>query len=440
MGAFGRLSAAKFDLLRLDVRLVQAMAGLFEKLSCGHMFLSSAVEETFKSNGEAIRDFATEANLRTRLRYIYKWVPRHCMSCACLLTPAPWASLETANFPEYGADALHFKVWGAPSIHTVRRIADVTVETDDELLAFDETGDEIRITLREDASPQQPKVAFELTHYFAEKAKVCLDLRDLAMLFMSTSVDELPSIAERLDVRVPEEEGEEDDDDGDGSDSESTSCGRSLEQSSQSDGEDGTISHESTDRLSNCNEERRALSADKALDSRHSSLSISSYGGQGRLLRELIPSHQRRSETVIQRAKNFRLADSLVVEPPFVEQPLEPYERASRIFGARGLVIGSNFAPTSLFSWPASQSLGSSTSDGKSTGVFTPPSESSSHGDSSRGKIAINDLQEASGTPRSQSTPSLNSKALRVSEIRLVELNFLGGLFVSLLAAFSFRC
>ena len=60
----------KVDLLSLSVKQVQSLAGLFERLKCRDMFLSSAVEESVKPSGERIKDILTESDLHTRLRYI----------------------------------------------------------------------------------------------------------------------------------------------------------------------------------------------------------------------------------------------------------------------------------------------------------------------------------------------------------------------------------
>lgn len=193
-------------------------------------------------------------------------------------------------------------------------IGDVEVTVDDKLVTIDDSEDTIDIYLREGIDQaHRPLVTFEYVEYFKKKMKFNEDVTSLINLLMSAPIESLSRILQEHDIVVPPASDENDEnsssDDADSSDNDQTLVDKEAATSnddcdSRFDNHAGSLGGQ---------HRRRAASAPADSDTEQGSRSSSApmrRNHHSTPLRELIPSHQSRTESIIQRASAFRISDA----------------------------------------------------------------------------------------------------------------------------------
>lgn len=203
---------------------------------------------------------------------------------------------------------------------------DIEVNIDDELVTIQESTDDIDIYLREGIhESRRTEVAYELVKHFEETIGFDEKSAVLVNLLMTAPINNLPGILDKHNIPLPEDSH----DNSDVSSREETpdpedDMAPAEEDNIQSDGSDG--SHDS--RVNDFSGREDSSSAateftptesvtgtDTERRRRSSSIAHAARRNHPAPLQELIPSHQSRSECIIQRASNFRLSDAEAVSP-----------------------------------------------------------------------------------------------------------------------------
>ncbi|GAB1311860.1 hypothetical protein MFIFM68171_02070 [Madurella fahalii] len=392
----------KVDMLALPVQSARALKGLFEDLGCEEEFLSEAVTRSVTPDGITVRNVREEQDLRKRLRYISRVVED--------------------DFNGEIPNVSSIRVWSVPSITVTMSLDDVEVTIDDELVTIKESTDDIDIYLRESIhQSRQTEVTYELVKHFKETIGFDEKLTALINLLMGAPIQSLPGILDKHDIPLPE--GSDDDvDAGSSEETHDPEDNKTLveEGNIHSDGPDG--SHDSRDDDISSREDspsagtlftptESGTGTDAERRSRSSRTPRATRRNHPTPLRELIPSHQLRSESIIQTASNFRLSNAEAVAP--IQQHSE-----SRAIPLR-------------FSLPIKT---------RTTGINTDESEySSPPGMPATGRPYHRSLGVGEGagggyssltSRRESSGATRGGRADDTSEIRAREIGFLGELFV----------
>ncbi|RYO93890.1 hypothetical protein DL762_000845 [Monosporascus cannonballus] len=347
----------KVDMLSLPVKSVRMLRGLFEDLDCKNMFLSSAVE-TVEPSGTCIRDRLGEDNLKTRLRYISQ----------CL--------------------------------------GDVKVTNDNEVIMIKETEEITDIYLREGIQESdQSAVNFELLKHFISEFEIDGEDANLANHLMSAPISRIPEIMEKHDIFSPEDPDDEgtDSEGTDSEDDDTTAVDRTDEPS------DDELNIELGEDDEDEGGYERLKVASKATDSDVESESFSTFAPthphRPQSLRELIPSHQSRAESIVRKASHFRMSDSLVAITPIQHHRPEGAFRQSLLIRTRSAHDGGE--------------------GGSSPGWLTSTA-------TSRGNLSDRYNSEFFDSDSSgyQASPRARDGPVPASEIRRREIGFLGELFV----------
>ncbi|RYP37876.1 hypothetical protein DL767_002748 [Monosporascus sp. MG133] len=380
----------KVDMLSLPVKSVRMLRGLFEGLGCEDMFLSIAVEETVEPSGMCIRDMPREDNLKTRLRYI---------------------SQLAAKDTEFMQDLSVLQVWSVPSITITRCLDDVEVTNDNEVIMIKKNEQTTDIYFREGIQESdQPAVNFELLEYFISEFDINVENTNLVNLLMSAPISRLPGIMDKHDISLPEDSDDEGTDgegtDGEGIDSEDDDATAVDRIEEPSNGELNVKLGENDEDGAGSD---KLLVASNATDSDVESESFSSFPPppphHSQSLRELIPSHQSRTQSIVRKASHFRMADSLVAITPIQHYQSEGVFRLSLPIRTRNIHDGGGGRPS-----PAGPT---------STATF-------------RGSFSAGYNSEFSGSHSSgyQAPPRARDAPVPTSDIRRREIGFLGELFV----------
>lgn len=203
---------------------------------------------------------------------------------------------------------------------------DVEVTIDDELVTIEENTDNIDIYLREGIhESRRTEVAYELVKHFGETIGFDEKFTALINLLMVAPINNLPGILDKHNIPLPEgshansdvgsrEETPDSEDDkalaeednihSDGSDDGNDS--RVDESSSREDSSSAAIEVTPTESGTGTEAEQRR---------RPSSIARAARRDHPASLREMIPSHQIRSESIIRRAKRFRPSDAEAASP-----------------------------------------------------------------------------------------------------------------------------
>lgn len=211
------------------------------------------------------------------------------------------------------------RVWSVPSITMTRRLGDVEVVDDHELITIKENDEAINIYFREDIQEfDQPTVNYELVDYFISELGISVKEGNLVSLLMSAPINQLPEIMEKHDISLPE-----------GSDSEDTD--REDEDVEAVDQHEEPPDGEPNLRMVEDDKDRRGYEMNKtasnAAGSGATSDGFSSFPPTHlrhlQPLRELIPSHQSMTERIIKNASRFIMSDALVARTPIQRSKLE---------------------------------------------------------------------------------------------------------------------
>lgn len=202
----------------------------------------------------------------------------------------------------------------------------VDVTVDEELVTIEETADDIEIYLREGIhQSRQAEVAYELVNYFKETIGFEESITPLVGLLMNASITNLPGILDKHNITLPE--GSRDDIDEDSSEETSDpEDDNSLaeEGNTESDGNDDSRDSRG-DNFSSREDSpsdgtvftpaESGTGTDAERSSRSSCAPRAVHRNHPTPLRDLIPSHQLRSEGIIERASNFRLSNAEAAAP-----------------------------------------------------------------------------------------------------------------------------
>lgn len=301
--------------------------------------------------------------------------------------------------------------WSVPSLTLVRKLYDVVVEEDDELVTIREEGDKINIYFREVPPRKQTRVNFKLQGFFSAYFAIRAEDLPLVSLLLSEPIDELSEILESHDIFAPDKL------DGGLSNAQTLATtdnsGPIERRENLISNEDATESNGSS---SGEGEEQDATDSDGEGGSILASMSnLSLYP---RTLRELIPSHQTRVENVIRRAGNYQLSNSFVADA---------HNRSTPEGGGEASGPSENTA-TAAYS-QSSRRHSSNQRPSPSSTLF----HSGSGGTSARNGPRV----RAHISPPSSPSPSPGRSQLRgtiqprpVQDIRFREIGFLGESFV----------
>lgn len=203
---------------------------------------------------------------------------------------------------------------------------DVEVTIDDELVTIEESTDNIDIFLREGIhQSRQAEVTYELVKYFKETIGFDENVTPLISLLMGASIESLPGILDKHNISLPEG-SHHDYIDKDSSEETSNPDDNSLAEEGdiQSDGHDSgrdsrgdnvSIREDIPSGGNVFTPVEGGTGTDAERSSRSSYPPRAAHRNHPTPLRELIPTHQLRSERIIQRATNFRLSNAEAVAP-----------------------------------------------------------------------------------------------------------------------------
>jgi hypothetical protein len=220
-------------------------------------------------------------------------------------------------------NVLAIRVWSVPSITVTLSLHDVEVTIDDELVTVEESTDNTDIYLREGIrqKSRQAEAMHELVEYFKETMEFDEKFESLVNLLMIAPFDSLPGILDKHDIPLPE--GFHDDSDA-GSSEKTDNLGDSetLAEEDETDSEGPAASRDSSGDDVSVRESspRTSVSArgtnrEAKRRDRSSGTHPAARGDDPIPLRELIPSHQSRSKSIIQSASEFRLSDAEAAVP-----------------------------------------------------------------------------------------------------------------------------
>lgn len=217
------------------------------------------------------------------------------------------------------------RVWSVPSITVTMSLDGVEVTIDDELVTIEETTGDIDIYVREGIyQSRQAEVTYELVKYFKQTIRFDEKVTPLINLLMGASIESLPGILDKHNISRPE--GSHDDIYEDSSEQ------TSDPEDDNSLAEEGTIQSDGHDGVRGSRGENVSGREDSpsdgtvftpvesgtGTDAEPSSRSYPPCAARRNHpipLRDLIPSHQLRSEGIIQRASNFRLSNAEAAAP-----------------------------------------------------------------------------------------------------------------------------
>lgn len=316
----------KVNMLALSVQSAKKLQHLFEVLWCEEKFLSDAVTRTVEPHGIIVRNVREEQDLRIRLRYMSRYGPLQSSKSSCLSCLLPHRVVEGGSDLEF-PDISLIRVWSVPSIRVRMSVDDVEVSTDDELVTILENT-EIDIYLREGIpKSRHTEVTYELVKHFKETIRFDEKLTALISLVMTAPIPSLPGILDKHDIPLPESShdavdvgsGEETPDPDDyqaldetGSvdrDGYGGSHGSQISRDSAVSGTEGFPDDETvvTPMASGYTDAERWSSS--------SHTSRTALRTHSTPLRDLMPSHQTRSDSTVQRARNFRLSSAEAAPP-----------------------------------------------------------------------------------------------------------------------------
>lgn len=313
------------------------------------------------------------------------------------------------------------RVWSVPSITVTMSLGDVKVTIDDELVTIDDSTDDINIYLREGIhQSRQIEVTYELVKYFKERIGFEETSTALINLLMGAPINSLPGILDKHNI--PLSEGSHDDA-GVGSreetpdpedytilDGEGNIHSDDSDDSHDSRGDDISGREESPSDGTHFTPTESGTGTDSERRRRSSCTTRAARRDHPTPLRDLIPSHQSRSESIIRRASNFRLSDAEAAAPI-------PYHSESRAAPLR-------------FSLPIRTRTTENHADGNEypSPPRVPATGRSYHRSSGAGDVgaysSLTSRRESSGA-----TPG--GRASDTSEIRARGIGYLGELFVN---------
>lgn len=213
-------------------------------------------------------------------------------------------------------DLLLIHVWSVPSITIKRRLDGIEVDEDNELITVQENQNITDIYFREKILEcQQPMVNFKLAEYFSSQFEIKFEDANFLTLLLSAPMSQLPAIMEDYNGFLSDEH-----DNGE-SGSEATTGEEGptpVERSEDRRGDEDGIELGRSDE-----EERRddqldvaSESTDRQAECESPSVFTHASTQYPQSLRELVPSHKSRTESVVRRANHFRMSDSLVARTP----------------------------------------------------------------------------------------------------------------------------
>lgn len=199
---------------------------------------------------------------------------------------------------------------------------DVEVTIDDELVTVedstDDSTDDINIYLREGIDQsRRTEVTYELVKYFKERIGFDEKSTALINLLMGAPINSLPGILDKHNVPLPEGSSEEtpDPEDYTALDGEGNIHSDDSDDSHDSSGDDISGREESPSDGTDFTPTESGTGTDSERRRRSSCTTPAARPNHPTPLRDLIPSHQSRSEGVIRRASNFRLSDAEAAAP-----------------------------------------------------------------------------------------------------------------------------
>lgn len=207
------------------------------------------------------------------------------------------------------------RVWSVPSITVTMSLDDAKVIIDDELVTIEESTEDVDVYLREGIDQsRQTEVTYELVKYFKETIGFDEKLTPLINLLMGAPIHNLPGILDKHNIPLPEGSHDEAEV---GSSDETSDPGdmEALDEESNihSDGTDGSRDSDGDGTVFTATESGTATDAEPS--SRSSCTDRAARHTHPTPLRDLIPSHQLRSDSIIQRASNFRLSNADAAAP-----------------------------------------------------------------------------------------------------------------------------
>lgn len=220
-------------------------------------------------------------------------------------------------------DISSIRVWSVPSITVTMSLDDVKVTVDDELVTIEESKDDINIYLQEGThQSRQTEVTHELVKYFKEQIGFDEESTALIILLMGAPTNRLPGILDKHNIPLPE--GSHDDvDNSSGEETPDPEDYRALDGEDNIHLDNSDDSHDSRGDGISGREDSLASSDGTGFTPTESGTGIDSERRRRSCrtiraarrdhpapLRDLIPSHQSLSKSIIRRARDFRLSDA----------------------------------------------------------------------------------------------------------------------------------
>ncbi|KAK2690932.1 hypothetical protein QWA68_010794 [Fusarium oxysporum] len=289
---------SRVAMLSMPVKDAESLRALFEDLDCKKRFLSCAVEQTTELRGTCIHDLSREDDFMTRL------------DCIALATDQP-ALVEHITLQMYN---------------------------EDKLITFRDDGEVTNIYIREHiVMAEQFKVDLELLEYFSRLLDVDAEHTKLVTLLLKEPIVQLSGILEIYNIEVPDnlDNGDTGNQESDGEDQESNS----EDQESNYEDKAMTIIHPTTDySVNDSDREEMTESGNESwlidLAREFGNLRISPAAGGNdetftspesspRLIQrhEVTPSHNSRSQGIIQGPAMFHADETPVAKTPRTEDP-----------------------------------------------------------------------------------------------------------------------
>ncbi|KAI7769473.1 hypothetical protein LZL87_011357 [Fusarium oxysporum] len=291
-------------MLSMPVKDVKVLRDLFEDLDCEQRFLSCAVEQSTELRGACIRDLGRESDLMTRLDLI------------------ALATDQSALFED-----ITLQMWSVSSILTKSRLGDIEISDEDELITIRDDGEVTNIYIREDiAMAKQFQVDLELLEHFSSLLDLDAEHTKLVTLLLKEPIVQLSGILERYNIEVPDnlDNGDTGNQESDGEDQESTREDQAT-----------TIIHPTTAYSVNDSDREETMESgnesqfiDLAREFGKLRISPTAAGGNDenfttpesspRLIQrhEVIPSHNPRSQGIIQGPAVFHADETPVARAP----------------------------------------------------------------------------------------------------------------------------
>ncbi|RKL19789.1 hypothetical protein BFJ68_g3268 [Fusarium oxysporum] len=299
---------SRVAMLSMPVKGAESLRALFEDLDCEKRFLSCAVEQTTEPRGTCIRDLRREGDLMTRLDYI------------ALATDQP-ALVEDITV----------QMWSVSSILAKSRLGDIEISDEDKLITIRDDGEVKNIYIREDiAMAEQFQVDLELLKYFSSLLDLGAEHTQLVTLLLKEPIAQLSVILERYNIEIPDnlDNGDTGNQESDGEDQESNYEDKAM-----------TIIHPTTDYSVNDSDREEMMESGNEswlidLARELGNLRISPAAGGNdetfttpesspRLIQrhEVTPSHNSRSQGIVQGPAVFHADETPVAKTPRTEDP-----------------------------------------------------------------------------------------------------------------------